>query len=89
MIKKLNTNDNDSCKIRTSFQINSILYKPNKEEGDYMRLTLRQIARMRYMILEGYTVEQIATSMKVSQTTVRSYTKAERARVKKENALCY
>ena len=54
-----------------------------------MRLTLRQIARMRYMILEGYTVEQIATSMTVSQTTVRSYTKAERARVKKENALCY
>lgn len=60
-----------------------------KKEGDYMRLTLRQIARMRYMILEGYTVEQIATSMKVSQATVRSYTKAERARVKKENALCY
>lgn len=54
-----------------------------------MRLTLKQIARMRYMILDGYTVEQIANTMKVSQSAVRSYTKAERAKVKREQTLCY
>lgn len=46
----------------------------------------RKILRAREMVLRGLTVKQIATELKISESTVRLYTKAERARVRERKS---
>ena len=48
------------------------------------QVTLKQIYQMRAMILDDYTVKEIASKLKVSDSLVRSYTKAERKIMKEK-----
>lgn len=50
------------------------------------RVTLRQIALMRKLILAGYSTSEIAEDLKISANIVRTYTKAERSIVKQRSA---
>ena len=45
------------------------------------RLTLKQISRMRYLIKEEYSVEEVARMLGITKSTVYRYTKQERQKV--------
>ena len=49
-------------------------------------ISLKLIYILRQQILDGESVRNLATRYKISESTVRAYTKAERARLKKEVA---
>ena len=50
------------------------------------KVTLRQIALMRKLILAGYYPREIAEDLKVSVGIVRTYTKAERNLIKQRSS---
>ena len=50
------------------------------------RVTLRQIALMRKLILAGYSTSEVAEDLKISAGIVRTYTKAERELIKQRSS---
>lgn len=52
-----------------------------KGERFMAKLTLREIREIRRLILEGFPAKTLAEAYRVSESTIRAYTKAERAKV--------
>lgn len=45
------------------------------------RVSMSTVWRMRNLVTQGYTIKEVAEECKTSTSTVRSYTKAEMAKV--------
>lgn len=47
------------------------------------RTTMKEVRRARYLVLEGWTAKEVSKEIGMSYSQVLSYTKAERAKMKK------
>lgn len=52
-----------------------------------MAVPMRKIHQARRMILSGHPVKHIALILKVSESTIRLYTKSERAKMKERGQI--